>query len=157
MTTKKELENEVKEAYKNRYGDNAVVKMDELKQVEPNSHFYHTVLYYKDDNGVVRANHDIYAFSDDETNFQWYNTNPTTNIPAKASTTMTFYNQIKNKIDNLTKQGTILYGEILSVNEQTKRARIFIKDANAEGVYIVWMDENGDIHKEKTSFDRIVS
>ena len=142
-----DLRNELKNLYENRYGAGSV---QEIREQGIHDWLYQFIIFYIDDDGVVKANHDCYAYSRDGINWYWYNIKPMP--PAKPITITTFRDKLQKAITNAISSGKIEYAEILSVNEEIKKARVFIKDATTEGNYIVSLDASGNISKISTSF-----
>jgi len=148
MATLEELKNELKGMYENRYGAGSV---QEIREQKIHDWLYQFIIFYVDDDGVVKANHDCYCYSKDGANWYWYNTKP---VPPPKPIVNTFQVKLRETLKKAVIDGKIEYAEILGVDEDLKKARVFIKTANDEGIYIVSVDENGNIIKTKTSFDK---
>lgn len=146
---KEEIEKELKTIYEKRYGTGAVLRI-QYNGKAINTPYHHWQLWYKDDNGVVHCNHDIYAYEDDKGDLHWYNMKPTP--PPKPTPTTTFRDKLNNAIKNAISSGKIEYAEILSINENIQKARVFIKDSTTEGLYIVSLDKNENIVKTPTKW-----
>lgn len=151
MPSKSELESMLIDAYEKRYGKGSVIRLQYNGTTEPKGIYHHWQLWYKDDNGIVRCNSNIYAISFDGKNFEWYGSDPT-NLPSIPK--KTFTEILQEKINELAKTGKITYAEIINSDENLKKARVFIKTDTEEGVYIVWIDQNGNLQKVKTAFER---
>ena len=150
MSSVEEKIKELEDAYKARYGENCIVDVQDNGQIK-NTPYHHFQLWYIDDSGVVQCNSEIYLYVDKQGNAEWFNRNPC-NLPSKPSATPTFTVKIRNKIKELVKNGSIIYGEILASDDDAERARVFIKDEAKEAVYVVGMDEKGNLTKKETSF-----
>jgi len=148
MATLEELKNELKGMYENRYGAGSV---QEIREQKIHDWLYQFIIFYVDDDGVVKANHDCYCYSKDGANWYWYNTNPAP--PPKPAET--FSQKLRTILKNAVDGGKVEYAEILAVDEELKKARIFIKTDTDEGVYIVHLDENNNIVKTRTSFSNV--
>lgn len=168
MATIKELETEVINAYKARYGEQKDLGLPKLQyngkipnhvdakgNVIDYTPYHHWQIWYLDDDGAVKEK-PLYAYSVDDVNFAWHDTNPTVLLP-KPSTEKTFTQKLQDKIKTLIKAEAIDYGEIITVNKDLQKARVFIKDATKEGFYIVSIDENGDLIKKETSFSSLTN
>lgn len=154
MTTVEEMENEIKNAIEGRYGEGAVKDIfhEELVDASRNATgIHHWVVKYVDDNNILHVDHDFYAEEDDEGNLYWRNVNPLRKFELPDQT-QTFGDKIRQKINDMVKNGQALYAEIISINEELERARIFLKTDSEEGTYIAWLDEQGNLQKVKTSF-----
>ncbi len=141
---------ELEEAYRARYGEDAVVRIQDNGPIK-NTPYRNVQIWYRNDEGVVKCNSEVYLFIDDAGNAEWYGRDPT-KLPERRAP---FSDILEEKIHEEMKKGAILYGEVLSVNERAERARVFIKTETEEGVYIVGVDEAGKLTKQKTSFERI--
>ena len=150
MASIEEKIKELEDSYKARYGENCIVNVQDNGQVK-NTPYHHFQLWYWNDDGVIQCNSDIYLYVDKQGNADWFNRNPC-NLPPKPSTTPTFTAKVRGKIKELVKKGSIVYGEILASDDEAERARVFIKDETNEAVYVVGMDENGNLTKKETSF-----
>jgi len=154
MATVEEIEGEIKNAIEKRYGEGSVKDIfhEQLKDANGNlTSVHHWVVKYIDDNSILHVDHDFYAEDDGSGNLYWRNVNPLRKFEVVAPT-QTFADKIRQKINDMVKNGDALYAEIISVNEELERARAFIKTDTEEGTYIVWIDESGNIQKVKTSF-----
>ena len=150
MSSVEEKIKELEDAYKARYGENCIVNVQDNGRIK-NTPYHHFQLWYRNDEGVIQCNSDIYLYVDEQGNAGWFNRNPC-NLPPKPSATPTFTEKLQDKIRELVNSGAILYGEILTSDDTTKRARVFIKDETKEAVYVVGMDEKGNLTKKETSF-----
>ena len=154
MATVDEIEGEIKNAIEKRYGEGAVKDIfhEELRDANGNpTGVHHWVVKYIDDNSILHVDHDFYAEEDKEGNLYWRNINPLKKFEVIAPT-QTFSDKIRQKINDMVKNGEALYAEIISINEELERARAFIKTDSEEGTYIVWIDEQENLQKVKTSF-----
>ena len=154
MATVEEIEGEIKNAIEKRYGEGAVKDIfhEELRDANGNlTGVHHWVVKYIDDNNILHVDHDFYAEEDKEGNLYWRNINPLKKFEVIAPT-QTFADKIRQKINDMVKNGEALYAEIISINEELERARAFIKTDAEEGTYIVWIDEQENLQKVKTSF-----
>lgn len=165
MATKEELEAAVLDAFKARYGGQEDLGLPKLQyngkipnhvdakgNVIDYTPYHHWQIWYLDDDGAVKEK-PLYAYSPDDVNFMWHDTDPT-KLPPKPSTEETFAQKLQKKIKVLITDGTIDYGEIIRVDEDLQRARVFIKDATKEAVYIVGIDADGNLIKKETNFDK---
>lgn len=143
MATKEELETALINAYKQRYGEDAVVKLQYNGTTEPNGIYHHWQLWYKDANGIVRCDSNIYAISFDGINFEWFNNNPAQEfIPQK-----TFTQKLSEK---LKEDVSIKYFEIISSNEEIKKAKVSaILSNNTSKTFLCYFDESENLVKEE--------
>lgn len=141
---------ELKAAYEARYGKDCIVNVRDNGLIR-NTPYHHVQVWYKDETGVVKCNSDIYLYVDAQGNAAWFNRNPCM-LPPKPTATPTFTTRVREKLTELVKNGSILYGEILASDDDAERARVFIKDDTREAVYVVGIDENGNLTKKETSF-----
>lgn len=149
MATRSELEQALLNAYKRRYGEDSIIRLQYNGPTEPNGIYHHWQLWYKDENGVIRCNHDIYAISFDGKNFEWYNRDPT-KLPTKPPAS--FQDSLLNALSSKVETGEILYFEIINSNDKIKKGRVFIKFANGdEGIYICSFDSENNLVFEKVS------
>lgn len=152
MATFDELRNQLIKGYENKYGKDSVV---EIREQKIHDWMYQFIIFYIDDNGIVRANHDCYAYLNKKTNqWYWYNRNP---IPEIPKTTNLFSDKLNISLKNAIKNNLIKYAEIININNDIEKARVYIKDDSDEGIYIVGLDENGNIVREKTNLSEIKS
>ena len=150
-----EVINEVKNAIEARYGEGAMLKY-QLTKIEPKATpeeqpLYHLIVAYKDDEGVVHIDHDIYLFSTDGENFDWYNSNTPKRLnPPSPSSKPTFLELLMEKLDAT---DAIDYYEILAVNEGKKKARVFtVLSDGTEKTVIVWINKDGTLDWKVTTF-----
>ncbi|MBC7091336.1 MAG: hypothetical protein H5T50_05440 [Nitrososphaeria archaeon] len=154
MATVEEIELEIKNAIEKRYGEGAVKDIfhEQLRDANGNlTGVHHWVVKYIDDKSILHVDHDFYAEEDSNGNLYWRNVNPLAKFELMQQT-QTFADKIRQRINDMVKNGEALYAEIISINEELERARAFIKTDSEEGTYIVWIDENGNMQKIKTSF-----
>jgi len=130
MATKEELENALINAYKAKYGEDAVVRLTYYGTTEPNGIYHHWILWYKEQDGTIRANHDIYAVSFDGVDFQWFNKDPTVLETAITTPPETFDTKIRNRLKAKVQSGEFKYFEITSINSDIEKifARIVKSD-----------------------------
>lgn len=139
--------------FRAKYGDEAVVglqyngKTENIQdgRLQP---FHGWQVFYKEGE-IVKVDNDIYGYESEDGSIAWLGKEPApTQTPSE-----TFTQKLMNKINALIQNGTIIYAEPLAINEQAKKARVFVKNAAGEGVYIVSMDENGNLDiSTKTNF-----
>jgi len=155
MASIEEKIKELEDAYRARYGEGCIVDIKDNGMIK-NTPYRHYQLWYKDDNGIVQCNHDIYIYIDANGNAEWYNKDPT-KLPAKPSTEKTFTQKLREKIEVLVNNGVIKYAEIIASDDKIKRARVFVKTDAEEGIFIAYLDKDGNLVKEATNYDKIVS
>jgi len=157
MTSKEEIESEIKSKIEARYGEGAVINIFHEELVNNKGEktgVHHWIVKYLDsESNIIKIDHDIYADTDADGKLHWRMTNPLTKYDVIA-TQQTFSQTIQEKINEMINKGTIIYGEIINVNEDAKRARVFLKTETEESIYIVWLDENNNLQKIETTFDR---
>ena len=152
MATKDDLINQLTTAYNDRYGDGSVLECSYIGALPSNSNFYRFKIIYTDDDGVVKENANIIAYSSDGSSFTWAGKDPTQLPPKPTTPSPTFNSQIRQALVDDLNAGNIKYFEIRSVDNDSKRARAFIRNSDdTEDFYIVYFDSNNNLVKEKTS------
>ncbi|MBC7128393.1 MAG: hypothetical protein H5T45_01510 [Thermoplasmatales archaeon] len=130
MTTREELEQALIGAYKAKYGEDAIVKLNYYGTTEPNGIYHHWILWYRDEKGVIKANHDIYAVSFDGTNFEWFNKDPTI-FEVIVPTPETFDIKIRSKLKGKVQNGELKYFEITDINSDIEK--VYAKVVKQDG------------------------
>ncbi|MEA3432059.1 MAG: hypothetical protein U9R01_05205 [candidate division WOR-3 bacterium] len=164
MTNLQEMEKALIAAYEKRYGKQVDMGLPRLQyngripnkvnvdgSVIDYTPYYHWQIWWLDDDGAVKEK-PIYAYSTDEIHFEWHDRNPTI-LPSKPSTAkQSFGQELQDALKTLITEGTIDYYEILAVNEEIQRARVFIKDSTTEALYIVSLDADGNLIRKETTY-----
>ena len=160
MATREELETAVLTAFKARYGEQKNIGLPKLQyngkianhvdakgKIIDYTPYHHWQIWYLGDDGAVKEK-PIYAYSPDDKNFVWHDTNPTV-IPPKPTITETFTQRLQNKLKGLITAGKIDYGEILAADDNLERARVFIKTGTTEKTYVVGINASGNLDKKE--------
>lgn len=148
MATVEELENEMRNAIEGRYGEGAV---KDIFHEKINNTIHQWIVKYVDENNILHVDHDFYAEEDSNRNLYWRNYNPLSKFETTTQT-QTFADKIRQKLNEMVNSGEAIYAEIISINDELQRARIFLKTETEEGTYIAWIDENGNLQKVNTNF-----
>ena len=152
MATKDDLINALTNAYNTRYGDGSVLSCDMIGALPSNPNFYRLKIIYTNDDGVVIENGNIIAYSSDGSNFTWAGKDPTQLPPKPTTPEPTFSDKIRQALIDDISAGNIKYFEIRNVDNDSERARAFIRNADdTEDFYIVYFDKDGNLVKDKTS------
>ena len=125
---------------------------------EPTTNLYGGRMYYNTTTGKIYVYDDVAGRWVNLGDFQSLSLDEAYNNfgvnPAKVKID-TFSIKLRNAIKNAINTGKIEYAEVIAIDEDLEKARVFVKTNTDEGVYIIKLDEDGNLIKMKTSFSNI--